>query len=73
MVVVALQLQACLPPTVGGGNDKIHASAALARREKFVMLQVVWFGSRAYLYAMSKRIISDFLENGIPILQSPTT
>jgi len=33
-VVVALQLQTSLPPTVGGGNGKIHASAALAPARK---------------------------------------
>lgn len=43
-VVVALQLQACLPPTVGGGNDKIHASAALApaRKFRYVSGSLVW-------------------------------
>jgi hypothetical protein len=46
-VVVAFQLQASLPPAVGGGNGKFHASAALApaRKVRYVSGSLNWLQS----------------------------
>jgi len=46
-VFVALQLQACLPPAVGGGNGKTHAPASLApaREVRYASGSLVWLQS----------------------------